>query len=242
MKHALILTENQNHFLQENRQDPITQDSFSLGDEIVFCASCKSAFLKESWEYMGSEHCNQKNTLYDFPRLATALQIKKVITSAYINPNSDDRSLAFLLDLLVALCFGAGMYFVLSYFRAEKQTISNFSIGTAFLYIIFRDCILGDSSVGKKILGLYFINNQTAKKVYFLTLVIRNLIYWIPMAILITLLLWTENNSVFSLFIVIILLILHIVQALALLTNQFSFFDNLLGIKLMQKNKNAIKK
>ncbi len=45
MVNALILTENQTHFLQENRQDPITGDSFSLGDEIVFCAECKSAFF-----------------------------------------------------------------------------------------------------------------------------------------------------------------------------------------------------
>ena len=39
-------------FLQENRQDPITGDLISDGDEIVFCAECKSAFLKDTWEYL----------------------------------------------------------------------------------------------------------------------------------------------------------------------------------------------
>jgi hypothetical protein len=67
MKNALILTETQTHFLQENRQDPITGDDFLIGDEIIFCASCKSAFLKESWEYMEKKHCNQRNTLNNFP-------------------------------------------------------------------------------------------------------------------------------------------------------------------------------
>ena len=76
MKNTLILTENQTHFLQENRQDPITGDEFSLGDEIVFCASCKSAFLKESWEFMDEKHCNQSKTLRNFP-VFTFLELNK---------------------------------------------------------------------------------------------------------------------------------------------------------------------
>ncbi|AFM05177.1 hypothetical protein Fleli_2824 [Bernardetia litoralis DSM 6794] len=67
MKNTLTLTKKQAHFLKENRQDPITGDSFQMGDEIVFCAECKSAFLKESWEYMGNTHCNQEKTLEEVP-------------------------------------------------------------------------------------------------------------------------------------------------------------------------------
>ncbi len=39
--------EHQN-FLAQNRKDPITGDSISEGDEVVFCASCKSVFLKDT--------------------------------------------------------------------------------------------------------------------------------------------------------------------------------------------------
>jgi hypothetical protein len=58
--------EHQN-FLAQNRKDPITGDSISEGDEVVFCAGCKSVFLKDTWEYLGKRHCEQSDTLAKFP-------------------------------------------------------------------------------------------------------------------------------------------------------------------------------
>ena len=58
--------EHQN-FLAQNRKDPITGDSISEGDEVVFCASCKSVFLKDTWEYLGNRHCEQMETLIKLP-------------------------------------------------------------------------------------------------------------------------------------------------------------------------------
>jgi hypothetical protein len=63
-------------FLQEKRHDPVTGDAFREGDEVVFCASCRSAFLKSSWEYMGGAHCGQENTLAKMP-YAQAIDVKK---------------------------------------------------------------------------------------------------------------------------------------------------------------------
>ncbi|WP_375562618.1 hypothetical protein ACE193_08755 [Bernardetia sp. OM2101] len=54
-------------FLNENRSDPITGDDIKEGDEIVFCAVCKSAFLKDTWLYLDKTHCNQTETLGKFP-------------------------------------------------------------------------------------------------------------------------------------------------------------------------------
>ncbi|WP_338812837.1 hypothetical protein V9L05_15900 [Bernardetia sp. Wsw4-3y2] len=54
-------------FLNENRQDPITGDLIVAGNEVVFCDECKSAFLKETWEYLGGKHCDSSKTLIDFP-------------------------------------------------------------------------------------------------------------------------------------------------------------------------------
>ncbi|WP_291727397.1 hypothetical protein [Bernardetia sp.] len=56
------------HFLKQNRQDPITGDLIVAGDEIVFCHECKSAFLKDTWEYLGGKHCDSKKTLSSFPQ------------------------------------------------------------------------------------------------------------------------------------------------------------------------------
>ncbi|WP_338814309.1 hypothetical protein V9L05_02870 [Bernardetia sp. Wsw4-3y2] len=50
-------------FLKENRQDPITGDLIEEGDEVVFCASCKSAFLKDTWLYLDKKHCDQNKTI-----------------------------------------------------------------------------------------------------------------------------------------------------------------------------------
>ncbi len=54
-------------FLAQNKKDPITGDSISEGDEVVFCAGCKSVFLRDTWEYLGEEHCEQYKTLIEFP-------------------------------------------------------------------------------------------------------------------------------------------------------------------------------
>jgi hypothetical protein len=68
--------EHQN-FLAQNRKDPITGDSILEGDEVVFCASCKSIFLKDTWEYLGNRHCEQSETLSDFPLSSVILDLAK---------------------------------------------------------------------------------------------------------------------------------------------------------------------
>ncbi|WP_291725321.1 hypothetical protein [Bernardetia sp.] len=54
-------------FLAQNRKDPITGDTILAGDEVVFCESCKSVFLKDTWEYLGKQHCCQSETLIKIP-------------------------------------------------------------------------------------------------------------------------------------------------------------------------------
>jgi len=60
------------------RHDPVTGDAFVVGSEVVFCAACRSAFLKESWAYMGNKHCKQRKTLTEIPKLET---LSYIITS-----------------------------------------------------------------------------------------------------------------------------------------------------------------
>ena len=59
--------EKHSDFLSQNRIDPITGDILQQGDQIVICASCKSAFLVDSWEYMDKKHCEQRNGLKEIP-------------------------------------------------------------------------------------------------------------------------------------------------------------------------------
>ncbi|WP_375560384.1 hypothetical protein ACE193_22215 [Bernardetia sp. OM2101] len=59
--------ETHQNFLAQNRKDPITGDAILEGDEVVFCAGCKSVFFKDTWEYLGKQHCEQYETLAKFP-------------------------------------------------------------------------------------------------------------------------------------------------------------------------------
>ncbi len=63
-----LSTQNHFDFLNQDRKDPITGDLIEENDEIVICSSCKSAFLKDSWEYLGNRHCEQNQTLKTIPR------------------------------------------------------------------------------------------------------------------------------------------------------------------------------
>ncbi len=60
--------EKHDDFLKQERVDPITGDILQEGDQVVICASCKSAFLADSWSYMDYKHCNQTHTLREIPK------------------------------------------------------------------------------------------------------------------------------------------------------------------------------
>lgn len=57
------------NFLEEKRKDPYTHQRIEPGDHIVFCAACEVAFLLDSWKAMKEKHCNQTETLKEFPKL-----------------------------------------------------------------------------------------------------------------------------------------------------------------------------
>lgn len=65
-------------FLSEGRRDPFTKEKLKAGDRIVFCAGCKSAFLHSSWEAMRGKHCNQTETLAEFPDIPRLGNVAKL--------------------------------------------------------------------------------------------------------------------------------------------------------------------
>ncbi|WP_291723381.1 hypothetical protein [Bernardetia sp.] len=73
--HSHILTSNHSHII--GRTDPITGDRVKENDRVVFCTTCKSCFLKESWEYMKEVHCEQGSTLEDIPVAYSNFVVKK---------------------------------------------------------------------------------------------------------------------------------------------------------------------
>lgn len=49
------LTAEHQWFIDENRHDPVTHKTFSIGDQIVVCANCKKVFKATTWDEVG--HC-----------------------------------------------------------------------------------------------------------------------------------------------------------------------------------------
>jgi hypothetical protein len=64
-------------FLAEQRRDPITGRLFAPGDSIVLCAGCGSAFLVDSWTFLGGRHDNQTATLARIPSTTLNLNRKR---------------------------------------------------------------------------------------------------------------------------------------------------------------------
>jgi len=69
--------DSQRHSHIIGRLDGVTGDSIEADNIVVFCANCQSVFLKESWEYMNSKHCEQSETLDFIPPQATSFFAKK---------------------------------------------------------------------------------------------------------------------------------------------------------------------
>lgn len=74
-KHTILPDKHQT-FLEQQRQDPVTGESIRAYDRVVFCAACGSAFLEDSWEYLGREHCRQQRTLPKIPESSDNLSLR----------------------------------------------------------------------------------------------------------------------------------------------------------------------
>lgn len=84
-------------FLAQKRRDPVTGDPIQSGDQIVICAVCQSAFLKESWDYLGQKHCGQQETAREI-REARALKLQQAELGAPLYPRIDTLLYAGLQD------------------------------------------------------------------------------------------------------------------------------------------------
>ncbi|WP_338764998.1 hypothetical protein WAF17_00750 [Bernardetia sp. ABR2-2B] len=107
--HTLTLS-NHFDFLNQDRKDPITGDVIKENDEIVICASCKSAFLKDSWEYLGNTHCEQNKTLEIVPK-QHKLELKIGLLTFLSLVPKEDIFTKFLGVLIIEILAFSFVYF-----------------------------------------------------------------------------------------------------------------------------------
>lgn len=237
-----ITEEKHQDFLLEDRNDPVTGDSFSEGDEVVFCSSCKSAFLKDSWEYMGNKHCDQRLTLPTFPKYKR-LTLQKPIELPFVFVSSDQRSYAFFIDILILALFCISLAAIVA-MNAKNQLIDNpyLYLLLGFVLFTFRDSILINTSIGKAANELYFIDTATNLPATFWQTLGRNLLYWVMNGIfallyLITDVLNDQLGDVSLFFMGSIIIITNICYVKENLEHHYSWFDKLLGIRLVKRKK-----
>lgn len=99
-----ISAEEHADFLAQERTDPVTGEFFCAGDTIVLCASCGSAFLADTWEYMGGKHCNQTKTLPEIQRYK-ALKMRYNPGETLFKNNHERNLRQWWLSLGFALMF-----------------------------------------------------------------------------------------------------------------------------------------
>ncbi|WP_375561766.1 hypothetical protein ACE193_04225 [Bernardetia sp. OM2101] len=159
MKNSLTLTKKQASFLEENRQDPITGDKFKIGNEIVFCAECKSAFLKESWEYMGNRHCNQRETFTQIPQ-TRKIEVRRTVVTKYSIPFAPNLFISWMIDTGIFLL----MVFITWHLMADylDMYLNYFKIFVITLFLL-KDNNLIFTSIGKKVRGVAIVYTKNHK-------------------------------------------------------------------------------
>lgn len=166
------------HVLRQNRKDPVSGDALKEGDEVVFCASCSSAFLADSWEYMGGQHCNQSETLRFAPELPTekivlrpgkssSAEVQLLWNLPYESTRyqflraglkgvailTDYIFIPMLLIFLIDWCY--------EIFGAYSGDSFSVSVLFILLYLSFRDFLPGGRSLGKRLMGLTIVHENT---------------------------------------------------------------------------------
>lgn len=162
--HILKISAEENEkFLAQEPHDPVTGDRLLDGDEIVICASCGTAFLRESWLYIGGQHCGQSQTLDHIPLRKGEMRLfgkirEKIREAKILKPVSITRRMSgILVDLTIA----------------SLLTVFGSPLLAAVLWL-FKD-VLGQS-LGKNIFGLTVAgNDDKLSESSFLSRIFRNL-------------------------------------------------------------------
>ncbi len=235
-----IEEEKHKHFLLEKRNDPVTGDSFLEGDEVVFCSTCKSAFLKDSWVYMGNRHCDQRSTLPIFPK-SKKLTLQKPIELPFVFANTDQRVTAFSVDISVLIGVCIGLFVLGITFNFLEIEDVRFYVFLCVILFTFRDSILKNRSIGKAITGLYFIDTTTNLPATIWQTLGRNLLFWIMNGVFALTIMVTKslqygygNIGVPLFFVGAAVVITNIYYVKQNLENSYSWFDKLLGIRLVK--------
>ncbi|WP_027001332.1 hypothetical protein [Hugenholtzia roseola] len=206
------------HFLAQARIDPITGDVISAGDRVVLCKACGSAFLTESWVYMGARHCGQSQTLPKIPSTLPTLHLKKQRQT-----ETKAESKIFTLGLMRFLAFLLDTTITAALFWYKWYPLAGF-------YWLFKDAI-HRGSIGKILFGLR-LERQGGRylkrgRLIFLSL-LRNGIWSVPYFLI------KMQGSGFAVLLLVFALFV-VVEIIRTLTHQQRFIDLLFSVQVQKR-------
>ena len=118
------------------RKDAVTGDKITQNDEVVFCSVCQSAFLKDSWEYMNFQHCEQSETLDFVPQPAPSFFAKKREKFSFtLSEKISSDNIQIIITTILATCLIVGFseVFKNDYFLLQILAALGLSIALGFI-------------------------------------------------------------------------------------------------------------
>ncbi|WP_338766662.1 hypothetical protein WAF17_04275 [Bernardetia sp. ABR2-2B] len=132
--HTHKLNSSHSHII--GRTDPITGDSVKENDKVVFCAVCKSCFLEDSWVYMNENHCEQSQTLYAVPVLASKLVARKTKEEVIAELKHDKIVVQAVLATLTLSFLAAFSVFKQTIYQQDSDTTIAFALSPIISVIL----------------------------------------------------------------------------------------------------------
>ncbi|WP_375561615.1 hypothetical protein ACE193_03440 [Bernardetia sp. OM2101] len=145
------------------RTDPITGDKITENDKVVFCKSCSSCFLEESWNYIGNNHCQQDETLDAVPLAPSKLLVKKNKNSIIVlKKRADTDGIQTLLGVL-NLTFSGSVVSLFYYILQITMSISEDTIAISSI-IIFLFIFAINIYISSRFINTDFFRNMIGFK------------------------------------------------------------------------------
>jgi hypothetical protein len=158
------------------------------GDEVVFCARCRSAFLKDSWEYLGKKHCEQRRTLQEVPQVHEGVKLRKVkdVSTQELPPERPkvDNVMTYIgarlgVQLIDTLLQGVSVFVIALILQdlisgSVEAFISGVFIIMLSVYLLW-DIIFMLKSPGKRVASLVVVRLDLAQKAAWWQLILRRI-------------------------------------------------------------------
>ncbi len=118
-------------FLADHTLDPVTKQMFQIGDEVVVCARCKTAYMKDVWLHsMHGKCCGQRETADRIKSRELDIKIKpkQDDASGDVQYSSDQGKYKFYFVFFVIVAIFLFLYSCQKNYENDRLKVENFNL------------------------------------------------------------------------------------------------------------------